>query len=266
MIARARGATGDELRWLGHATVELTLGGTVLLTDPVLRERVGHLRRRAPPAAPPAGPVDAVLVSHVHRDHLDVPSLRLLAGTPPVLVPRGAARFLPPPLHARAVELAVGDAVTIGAAEVRAVPARHDGRRHPLARAASAADTLGYVVASGAERVYFAGDTDLFDGMAHIGAVGLDVALLPIAGWGPRLGPGHLDPERAARAAALLRPAVAVPIHWGTLAPAHVVGRRTLAALLTAPAAAFAEAMARQAPDVRPTILAPGGTLPLPAP
>lgn len=256
----------DELRWLGHATVELTLGGRVLITDPVLRERVGHLRRRAPPAPPPAVPVDAILLSHLHRDHLDVPSLRSLPGTAPVVVPRGAARFLPAPLHARAVELAVGETMAIGAVEVRAVPARHDGRRHPLARTASAADTLGYVVSAGAERVYFAGDTDLFDGMAHIGRAGLDVALLPIAGWGPRLGPGHLDPERAARAAALLRPAVVVPIHWGTLAPAHVVRERTLTALLTEPAAAFAEAMARQAPDVRLTILAPGGTLPLPAP
>ena len=45
----------------------------------------------------------------------------------------------------------------------------------------------------------------------------IDVALLPIAGWGPRLGPGHLNPQRAAEAAALIRPRVAIPIHWGTL-------------------------------------------------
>lgn len=254
----------DGLRWLGHATAELALGATVLLTDPVLRGRVGHLRRRAPPVPPPAGPVDAVLVSHQHRDHLDVPSLRLVPGTPALVLPRGAGRALPAELRGRAVELAVGETARFGETEVRAVPARHDGRRHPLQRAGGAPAALGYVVTRGAIRVYFAGDTDLFDGMARIGDGGLDVALLPIAGWGPRLGPGHLDPERAARAAALLRPAVVVPIHWGTLAPAHLVRGR--AALLSGPARAFTTALARQAPGVRLALLAPGGTLPLPVP
>lgn len=253
----------DRLRWIGHATVELTLGGTVVLTDPVLRARIGHLRRVAPVEAPATGATDVVLLSHLHRDHTDLPSLRRVGGHPIVVVPRGAARFLPHALRARAVELAVGDGVTVDGVGVRAVPARHDGRRHPLARAASAADALGYVVTRGGERIYFAGDTDLFDGMARIGAPGLDVALLPIAGWGPRLGPGHLDAERAARAAALLRPAVVVPIHWGTFVPANVVRRGPL---LSEPVPAFAAALARRAPDVRLASLAPGGTLPLPAP
>src|SRR5262249_60752921 len=64
-------------------------------------------------------------------------------------------------------------------------------------------------------RVYFAGDTDLFGGMQEL-APGLDVALLPVAGWGPRVGSGHLDPQRAAETLRLLRPRVAIPIHWGT--------------------------------------------------
>jgi L-ascorbate metabolism protein UlaG (beta-lactamase superfamily) len=157
----------------------------------------------------------------------------------------------------------VGDGATIDGVGIRAVPARHDGRRHPLARAASAADALGYVVTRGGEGIYFAGDTDLFDGMARIGEPGLDVALLPIAGWGPRLGPGHLDPERAARATALLAPKVVVPIHWGTLVPAHRMRGRE--ALLTAPAPAFRAALAARAPDVRLAVLAPGEALALPA-
>jgi L-ascorbate metabolism protein UlaG (beta-lactamase superfamily) len=251
------------LRWLGHATVELTLGATVLLTDPVLRTRVGHLRRAAPAAAPPPA-TDVVLLSHLHRDHTDLPSLRRLDGRPAVVVPRGAGRHLPAALRARATELAVGDGVTLGGVEILAVPARHDGRRHPLARAATAPDALGYVLTHGDQRIYFAGDTDLFDGMARIGDDGLDVALLPIAGWGPRLGPGHLDAQRAAQAVALLRPAVVVPIHWGTFVPAHVVRGR--AALLTEPAPAFTTALARHAPGVRPVLLAPGQTLPLPVP
>jgi L-ascorbate metabolism protein UlaG (beta-lactamase superfamily) len=82
--------------------------------------------------------------------------------------------------------------------------------------------SLGFVV-SGSRTIYFAGDTDLFDGMDAI-ADSLDVALVPVAGWGPRLPPGHLDPARAAEAVRRLRPRVAVPIHWGTLKPVY---RRT---------------------------------------
>lgn len=251
----------DHLRWLGHATVELALGPTLMLTDPVLRTRVGHLRRVAPADPPAAGTTDVVLLSHLHRDHADLPSLKTLGGHPIVVVPRGAGRFLPAALRARAVELAIGDGVTVDGIGVRAVPARHDGRRSPLARSASSPDAVGYVLTGHGRRIYFAGDTDLFEGMARIGEPGLDVALLPIAGWGPRLGPGHLDPERAARAAALLHPAVVVPIHWGTYYPAHVVRGR--AELLTEPGPAFTTALARHAPDVRLAMLAPGGSLPL---
>ena len=67
--------------------------------------------------------------------------------------------------------------------------------------------------------MYFAGDTDLFDDLAAIGP--LDLALVPVAGWGAKVGPGHLDPERAAEAVRLLKPKIAVPIHWGTFAPMH---------------------------------------------
>ncbi len=83
-------------------------------------------------------------------------------------------------------------------------------------RSGSRATPIGYL-AQGARSVYFAGDTDLFEQMEQLrGRV--DVALLPIWGWGPTLGPGHLDPERAAQAAATIAPKIAIPIHWGTFA------------------------------------------------
>jgi L-ascorbate metabolism protein UlaG (beta-lactamase superfamily) len=253
----------DHVRWLGHATVEVALGGATVLTDPVLRARVGHLVRVGGAGAVPTAParLDAIALSHAHRDHLDVPTLRALGGHAPLIVPRGTGRTLPRALRARAAEVVVGDAVVVGAATVRAVPARHDGRRHPVGSRARAADALGYVVEGAGKRVYFAGDTDLFDGMARVGADGLDVALLPVWGWGPSIGPGHLDPERAARAAALLAPRFAVPIHWATFLPAGQ--RRRHGGLLTTPGPAFAAATARAAPDVRVALLAPGGTLAL---
>jgi L-ascorbate metabolism protein UlaG (beta-lactamase superfamily) len=240
----------DRLTWLGHATVVVEIGGAVLLTDPVLRRRVAHLRRRQPAPSPPPR-VDAVLVSHLHRDHLDLPSLRLLDPAAAVVVPSGGARALR--RSGREVrELASGETLAVAGVRVRAVPAVHDGRRSPLSRRAEA---VGYVIEA-QRRVYFAGDTERFDAMA--GFAPLDVALLPVWGWGPTLGPGHMDPEEAAAAAALLRPDVAIPIHWGTLtAPAL---RRSDPG---EPPRRFRARCAELAPATRVELLAPGGSLAL---
>jgi L-ascorbate metabolism protein UlaG (beta-lactamase superfamily) len=116
---------------------------------------------------------------------------------------------------------------------------------------------VGYVV-EGPKRVYCAGDTALFDGMRDL-AEDLDVAVLPIWGWGPNLGPGHLDPERAAKALAMLRPRFAVPVHWGTLAP---LGARWLWPwMFERPGREFAEWAHRLAPEVAVRVLEPGQTL-----
>jgi L-ascorbate metabolism protein UlaG (beta-lactamase superfamily) len=97
---------------------------------------------------------------------------------------------------------------------VQAIRAEHDGRRRPFGPAAEA---LGYRIA-GSSRLYFAGDTDLCAEMDDLAGT-VDVALLPVWGWGPRLGAGHLDPRRAAEAVLRIRPRIAVPIHWGTFYP-----------------------------------------------
>ena len=106
--------------------------------------------------------------------------------------------------------------------------------------------------------MYFAGDTDLFDGMAALAP--LDVALVPVSGWGPKVGPGHLDPSGAAQALTLLRPTIAVPIHWGTYAVAW--SERGDAS----PAERFAREAATVAPDVDVRVLQVGGTLELEPP
>jgi L-ascorbate metabolism protein UlaG (beta-lactamase superfamily) len=239
-----------DVTWLGHATVLVEAGGARVLTDPVLRQRVAHLRRRTPePQAPER--LDAVLLSHLHRDHADAPSLRRVAAGVPVLVPRGAGRTVERMGVDDVREVAPGDRVEVApGVVVEAVRADHDGRRSPFSR--EAAGTLGYVVDAG-PRVYFAGDTELYDTMTDLDAP--DLALLPVWGWGPTLGTGHMDPREAARAAALVHPAIAVPIHWGTFLPLHLRGHHPV---LSTPGGAFAGHVADLAPDVRVEILKPG--------
>jgi L-ascorbate metabolism protein UlaG (beta-lactamase superfamily) len=246
----------NGLWFVGHATVAMQLDGVRLLTDPLLRGRVGPLARRHPvPTDARDRTPDAVLISHAHHDHLDVASLRLLGADQRLIVPRGTGRFLARHGFRAVTEVDAGDAVAVGTLTIRVIPANHSGRRRPFGPSAVC---LGFV-AEGSARVYFAGDTDLFPGMADLGPV--DVALLPIAGWGPTLGSGHLDPYRAATALRLIRPRLAVPIHWGTLAPFGLHWRGW--SYLAVPPHAF-EAFARAlAPTVDVRVLQPGEFLPL---
>jgi L-ascorbate metabolism protein UlaG (beta-lactamase superfamily) len=233
--------------WLGHATVLLELGGARLLTDPVLRDRILHLVRRTPTPQTPRD-IDAVLISHVHHDHLDKPSLKGLATL--AVAPVGTTQYID---GYDVRELRVGERTAIEGRTIEAVPAWHDGRRRP-GPGAIEHDTLGYLV----DGVWFAGDTDLHPEMESLrGRV--EVALIPIWGWGPSLGPGHLDPARAAQAVELIRPQIAIPIHWGTFLPIGLMKRH--AGVLTDPPLAFAAALSGSATRVE--TIAPGGSLEL---
>jgi len=244
-----------RLTYIGHATVLIEQAGVRLLTDPLLHRGIGHMRRRVPlPELELLRDLDAVLISHPHADHLDVKSLRMLEHPGAVVAPRECAGILRRAGMRDVVGLTPGDRRDIGGIAVEAVRADHDGRRHPFGRELGA---VGFIV-DGPARVYFAGDTDLFDEMEAL-AGRVDVALLPIWGWGPRLPAGHLNPETAARAVALIGPAVAVPIHWGTMRSVGAKGK----ADPHAPARAFADAVAASAPATEVRILAPGESMPL---
>ncbi len=242
----------DSVTYVGHATVLVDLDGTRLLTDPVLRRRIGPLvRHGAAPAPETTEGLDAVLVSHLHHDHADLASLRRLGPKTRLLVPPGSCPFFERHGFDAVSELAPGESAAVGELTVTAVDARHDGGRRRFAPAPRA---IGFLL-SGSHRVYFAGDTDYFAGMEEL-APGLDLALLPIWGWGPNIGEGHLDPEGAARAAAALSPRLAVPIHWGTLYPFGL--RRLRGAPLLEPAERFTAGLRRLAPQVEARVLAPG--------
>jgi len=118
---------------------------------------------------------------------------------------------------------------------------------------------VGYVVHVGRLSIYFAGDTDPFDGMHELGP--LDVALLPIWGWGPTLGERHLDPGRAAVATEWIDPRTVVPIHWGTYSP--VRAGRGSPPWLDRPIAEFRAALGGRQLEDRLLVLRPGGSLAL---
>jgi L-ascorbate metabolism protein UlaG (beta-lactamase superfamily) len=147
-------------------------------------------------------------------------------------------------------EIARGGEVDVGGVTIRATHADHPSRRSPFGAEAPA---VGYVI-DGSTRSYFAGDTDLFEEMREL-SPGLDLALVPIAGWGFRVPEGHLDPRRAAQALALLQPRVAVPIHWGTYRPIGFAGK----AGVLEPPEAFRRHAQELAPDVDVVVLPVGG-------
>ena len=239
----------NGVTWLGHSSVVVEVDGLRLAADPVLRRRVVHLTREKPVPRATLGRIDALFVSHVHLDHLDVGSLRLFQRKLPVVVPRGARGILRRQGFRQVLEVDAGDTVLLRDVPVDITHAEHGTVRRRLLAGSAA---IGFVV-RGSKAVYFAGDTDRFDGMR--GLRPLDVALLPVAGWGSRLPPGHLDAVRAAEALALLEPRIAVPIHWGTYAP--LFGPRPQAD----PAEAFRAAAVALAPSVRVVVLRLGETL-----
>ncbi len=250
-------ASGGLVSYYGHATVGIELAGVQVLTDPMLTQGVAIIRRVGARPEVARDVTRLVLISHAHHDHLHRESLRRAGSNIRLVVPVGLGAFVSGWGFGDVTELPVGASFRHGEVAITAVRAVHSGHRVPFGPSAEA---IGYVITGGGRTIYFAGDTDLFDEMADIGSLGLDLALLPVWGWGPRLGPGHLNPARAAEAVEILRPTLAVPIHWGTLWPIAMRWRRHA---LTEPPLEFVAEVERRTLDSRVAILAPGETLDL---
>jgi len=251
------------ITYLGHATVLIEVDGVRVLTDPVLSARLLFLDRVVKPVDPTNyADIDIVLISHLHHDHCDTRSLALLRGAV-VIAPVGSGAYLR--RHARlprVVELAEGTTIERAGLIFTAVHADHDGKRVPFGPSAPA---IGFVITGSDSTTYFAGDTDVYPEMTSLPmpeSHGLDTALLPVWGWGPNLGPGHMDPARAVDALELLEPAAAMPIHWGTLFPRGM--SRVLPSsreLLTRPPEQFVEMAADRVGHVDVSVVQPGQTM-----
>ena len=243
-----------NITYTGHSTVMIEMDGLRVLTDPLLRKRVAHLGRlNEPPVADDLN-AHVVLISHMHWDHMDPPSLRLLGRNTHIIAPAGAYTYLRRRGFRNVTQIGRDEEISFNNVTITATLADHAGDRPPFG---PKLDSLGYLV-QGSKQVYFAGDTDLFPEMEELGRRSLDVALLPVWGYGPTLGEGHLDPYRAAQALQHLAPRVAVPIHWGTYCPMGMNWMQM--PFLHTPPVAFAEFAGRLAPEVQVRILEPGET------
>lgn len=234
------------------------IGQIRVLTDPILRDRVLFLQRHGQNPAPnllEERPPDIVLLSHLHYDHADLPSLRKLPASTTVIAPKGSGRYLARWAGVQVHEVVEGDKVQVADVEITALPAEH-GNAFSVPR--PMASCLSFVMQNHLS-VYFAGDTDLFDGMNDVGQeFDLDVALLPVWGYSHRVGSGHLTPATAAQALTRLQPRVAVPIHWGSL---RFLGPDLMwkwAHHMITPPYAFADHAQQVAPETDVRVLRPG--------
>ena len=230
-----------------------------VLTDPILRTRVGPLTRLAgsPSDKHYANP-DVVLISHSHWDHLDYGSLKMLGTDVHIVAPRGQGSELTRRGFVNVTEVEAGEDVDVGPLRIETVYADHKGFGPPVGGTDL---SVGFII-NGTQSHYFAGDTAFFAGMADFDR-GLDLALMPVWGWGPTAKPSeHLDPMGAARAVATIRPRYAVPIHWGTLHPTGFRWMRPSTRI--DPPHQFAQLVRRLAPATTVRVLRDGATLRLP--
>jgi len=225
---RRPSSTGLRATWLGHSTVLIEIDGLRVLTDPVWGARASPSRLAGPKRFQPVPvplrslpPLDLVLVSHDHYDHLDYPTIRELARqSVPFVTSLGVGAHLeawgvPPE---RIVELDWWESYTLPHADlaIHAAPSQHFSGRGLKDRNATLWSSL--VIESARHRVFFSGDTGLTTEYAAIRERfgRFDLVMLEVGAFHPAWGDIHLGPEHALEALALLGGGAFLPVHWGT--------------------------------------------------
>jgi L-ascorbate metabolism protein UlaG (beta-lactamase superfamily) len=218
-------ATGLRVTWLGHSSTLVEIDGHRVLTDPMWSERASPLGWAGPRRwyVPPIAlgelpPVDAVVISHDHYDHLDQPTLTAMKDWDTTfIVPLGVGAHLAywgvP--ETRIIELDWWERTQVRGLEIVATPARHASGRTGIDKDATL--WAGYALIGPRHRAYFSGDTGLFPAMKDIGArLGpFDVTMIEIGQYHSAWPDWHIGPEQAVLAHGLVRGRVMLPVHWG---------------------------------------------------
>ncbi len=222
-LPRDDGSAPFSAVWIGHATVLMRFGKTTLLADPNLADHLLWLSRLTRPSVriDELPPIDAVILSHMHMDHFDAPTVRALGVRPAVIYPREGAAYADEILQDDQRPLEEWQSTKIDGLTITAVPARHQGGRYGLDFLWNHAFT-GYVIEGAGKRVYFAGDTGWDDQIfAEIGKrfPGIDLAFIPIAparsdSSDARDRWGHVGPRLALRIFEAVGAKAMVPIHY----------------------------------------------------
>jgi N-acyl-phosphatidylethanolamine-hydrolysing phospholipase D len=217
---------GWRVTWLGHASFLLQGCGASILIDPIFSDHCAPLplagmKRKV---APPCGisdlpPIDAILITHGHYDHLDLPTLRAIGGNPEVITAEGHAKWLSRKLARPVGELAWHESRVIGRGiRITATPAQHFTARTPFDR--DRGHWCGWLVEGEGARLWHAGDSGYCPAFLEIGERygPIDFGMIPIGAYQPRaiMKPMHMNPEEAVRAFADARCRRAVAMHWGT--------------------------------------------------
>lgn len=223
---QTKAETGLRVTWLGHSTVLLEVDGVTVLTDPVFGERASPLgfagpRRfhKTPVRFDELPPLDAVLISHDHYDHLCLPTMQELAlSTTPIITSLGVGAHLEAwgVDAARITELDWGDVATVKGLRFTATPAQHFSGRGVGDR--NTTSWASFVLETDRHRVFFSGDTGLTEEFRDVGARfgKFDLVMLEVGAFHEQWGDIHLGPHNALAAYEMLGSGAFLPIHWGT--------------------------------------------------
>jgi L-ascorbate metabolism protein UlaG (beta-lactamase superfamily) len=242
--------------WIGHSTILLNFFGSWILTDPVFSERIGLSfaglftlgpKRLVQPALniEDLPPLDVILLSHAHMDHLDLPTLGCLAPETPVVMAKNTSDVIGWLDVQTVYELDWGKWTRIGDLRIEALEVRHFGWRYPWEEDRSRGFADGrsynaYLLSKGERHIVFGGDTSYHELFRPIGARGLriDLAMMPIGAYDPWIR-NHANPEQALAMADHLGARCILPMHWNTFIQSSEPRREPLerlrAALASAP-------------------------------
>ncbi len=213
-------AQGPAICFLGHSTVWIKISGINILTDPVLGSIPPFFPRLQPVACDPRHlpQMDVILISHAHRDHLDIPSLRRIVQPKQYIVPLRCGGIIRHRIRNNIQELDWFQKSMVGDIKITCLPIQHWSKRS--VRDTNKSLWASWLIESDQYKIFFAGDTAYFPYFKEIGAKfgPIDLALLPIGAFEPKwlMETVHMNPYDSVKAALDLRARKIVPIHWGT--------------------------------------------------